>query len=79
MVVVYLALAILLALRVPALEGRARRPVWQWVLVLGVALDYLSAPIPLTALDRPLVYQHLAALNDGGAVCEAAPGDQGTG
>ena len=74
MVVVYLALGILLALRVPALEGRARRPAWQWILVLGVALDYLSAPVPLTALDRPLVYQHLAALKDGGAVCEVPLG-----
>jgi hypothetical protein len=70
MVMVYLALAMLLALRLPALEGRWRKPAWQSALVLGVVLDYLGAPIPLTRLDQPLVYQTLAALRDEGAVCE---------
>ena len=70
MVVVYLALGMLLALRLPALEGRWRSPAWQWVLVLGVVLDYLNAPIPVTRLDQPVIYERLAALSDAGAVCE---------
>ena len=70
MVVVYLALAMLLALRVPALGGRWKAARWQWAVVAAVALDYLSAPVPLTPLDRPSVYERLAALDDGAAVCE---------
>ncbi len=35
-----------------------------------LALDYLHAPIPLTALDRPAVYEQLATIPDGGAVIE---------
>jgi hypothetical protein len=70
MVLVYLAVGMLLALRLPALQGRWSRPGWQRVLVAGVLLDYLAAPIPLTALDRPVVYERLAALDDQGAVVE---------
>ena len=33
-------------------------------------LDYLHAPIPLTALDRPAVYEQLASIDDNGAVIE---------
>ena len=35
-----------------------------------LALDYLHAPIPLTALDRPVVYEQLARFDDAGAVIE---------
>ena len=35
-----------------------------------LALDYLHAPIPLTTLDRPAVYEQLASIQDGGAVIE---------
>ncbi len=46
------------------------RPAVQWALLLLLVLDYLSAPIPLTALDRPAVYEQLATIPDSGAVIE---------
>ena len=80
---VYLALGMLMALR---LAGRSTidddrstiadrrspiiRPAMQWVLLLVLALDYLHAPVPLTALDRPAVYEQLATISDSGAVIE---------
>ena len=42
----------------------------QWALLVILALDYLHAPIPLTALDRPAVYEQLATISDNGAVIE---------
>ena len=47
-----------------------RRSTIQWALIALLALDYLHAPIPLTALDRPAVYEHLASIDDSGAVIE---------
>jgi hypothetical protein len=75
MVVVYLGLGVLSALRLAALDlrdqdGRWRRPLVQWALIASVGLDYLFAPIPLTRLDQPVVYARLAALRDGAALCE---------
>ena len=72
MVCVYLALGVLMALRVAGLVGRSAlaRPAIQWALIALLALDYLHAPIPLTALDRPAVYEQLASITDNGAVIE---------
>ncbi len=76
MVCVYLALGVLMALRVAGLAGSAdlrsalARPAIQWALIALLALDYLHAPIPLTALDRPAVYEQLASIPDNGAVIE---------
>jgi hypothetical protein len=50
-------------------EGRWRRPLVQWLLITIVALEYWDAPVPLTPLDRPGVYEALATA-PAGAVCE---------
>ena len=63
MVCVYLALGVLMVLRLAAAPVFARRAV-QWALVGAIAFDYLAAPIPLTALDRPAVYEQLATIRD---------------
>jgi hypothetical protein len=79
-VVVYLALSVLMGLRIAGLSKRGEKngqvsffasPGVQWALVALLAFDYLNAPVPLTALDRPAVYQHLASIDDNGAVIEA--------
>jgi hypothetical protein len=93
MVCVYLALGILMALRLGIVDrpssivhrldddrrstmadGRStmadRRSTIHWSLIALLALDYLHAPIPLTALDRPAVYEHLGSIDDDGAVIE---------
>jgi hypothetical protein len=76
MVCVYLALGVLMTLRLAALETRPSRssrlgvPAVQWALVALLAFDYLNAPIPLTALDRPVVYDRLASIDDNGGVIE---------
>jgi hypothetical protein len=66
---VYLALATLVALRVSRAAGSLQRPGVQWLIVALLAVEYTDAPIPLTALDEPAVYQRLAA-EPAGAVCE---------
>ncbi len=71
-VVVYLALALLLAFGLARAADAAswlRRPAVQWLVVAIVAFEYWDAPIPLTPLDRPAVYRALAAA-PAGAVCE---------
>ncbi|HUP38718.1 MAG TPA: hypothetical protein VM115_01250 [Vicinamibacterales bacterium] len=94
MVGVYLALGVLMALRlaasaglkastttdttdtthathvVPTFRSASTRPAILWAVVALLALDYLHAPIPLTALDRPAVYEQLASIADDGAVIE---------
>ena len=65
MVVVYLAVGVLMALRLSHF-----RPALQWVLIGLLAIDFLGAPIPLTRLDRPAVYEHLASIADNGGVIE---------
>ena len=70
MVLVYLAVAVLVAIRVTRLEGIWRRAVTQWALLGLVLLDFLPAPMPLTRLSQPAVYATLARLSDGEAVCE---------
>ena len=69
-VIAYLALGVLGALRLPALTGRWRQPSWQWAIVAAVFVEFLGAPIPLTELVAPPVYQQLAEIRDDGAVCE---------
>ena len=70
MVLVYLALGVLMALRLGALDGRWRGAVFQWALIILLAIDYLGAPIPLTQLAAPAVYQRLASIDDQEPVCE---------
>ena len=70
MVGVFMAVAVLIALRVSRAAGTPRRPAMQWLLIAFVGLDFWDAPIPLTPLDAPAVYQDLAAAAPG-AVCEA--------
>jgi hypothetical protein len=52
------------------LAGPGFRPALQWSLVALLAFDYLNAPIRLTRLDRPVVYQRLAAIDDGAPMIE---------
>ena len=75
MVVVYLALGVLMALRLAGVSrerarDRARGGGLAWAFVALMAVDYLHAPIPLTVLDRPAVYEHLAGVADNAAVIE---------
>ncbi len=80
---VYLALGVLMVLRVAGHAGPKPRPTdartsvaqgfspgYIWVLFVLLVLDYLPAPIPLTALDRPAVYEQLGTIDDSGAVIE---------
>ncbi|HEV3214701.1 MAG TPA: hypothetical protein VGZ27_03215 [Vicinamibacterales bacterium] len=73
MVGVYLALAVLMGLRLAGLTHGSTprvRPAIQWALLALLAFDYLSAPVRLTDLDRPIVYQRLAAIQDDAPVIE---------
>jgi hypothetical protein len=81
MVVVYLSLGVLMALRLAGFASAnhqanpdrrspfASRRV-QWALVALLAADYLNTPIPLTELDRPAVYEQLASISDDAPVIE---------
>jgi hypothetical protein len=69
MVGVYLSLGILMALRLG--RGDVRLPaMFEWALIGLLAIDYLNAPMPLTKLDRPAIYQQLAGVPDESAVIE---------
>jgi hypothetical protein len=46
------------------------QPAIVWLFIALLTFDYLHAPIPLTALDRPAVYEQLASIADSGAVIE---------
>jgi hypothetical protein len=94
MVGVYLALGVLMVLRMAGLKPCATddatgeaglkpratddavsvaqgfSPGYAWVVLVLLAIDYLPAPIPLTALDRPAVYEQLGKIDDAGAVIE---------
>jgi hypothetical protein len=77
MVCVYLALGVLMALRLAGLTARVAderepgvSPGVVWAILALLVVDYLSAPIPLTALDRPAVYEQLATIADNGGVIE---------
>jgi hypothetical protein len=72
MVIVYMTLAILAAFGIARAAGGPpwlQRPAIQWLAIAIVAFEYWDAPIHLTALDRPAVYQALAAAPPG-ALCE---------
>jgi len=69
MVGVYMALAMLVAIRLSASDGWWRSPALQWLLIAAVTFEYFDAPIPLTTLDDPAPYHALAAAPPG-AVCE---------
>jgi len=72
-VVVYLAIAILAALA--AAEWRLRRgPAVLGAIVLAVAADYVPAPFPLAALDRPAIYETLRDRPERGALLELPAG-----
>ncbi len=70
MVLVYLAVGVLLAQRLDALDGRWRGRAAQWAVIALVAVEYLGAPVPLTRLEQPSIYKRLAAITDGRPVCE---------
>ena len=72
MVMVYIALAVLIAEHVAA-SRRLRSPALQWLLVAVVVFDFWDAPLPMTSLDRPAVYAALAQAEPG-AVCEVPMG-----
>ncbi|HEV2984007.1 MAG TPA: hypothetical protein VGX46_06450 [Vicinamibacterales bacterium] len=67
---VFMALGVLIGLPLAAATGRLRSPALLWLLIAGVAFEFWDAPIELTRLDRPAVYDALAAAGPG-AVCEA--------
>jgi hypothetical protein len=70
MIGVYMAIAMLIAMRVAAASpGRLGSRGLQWMLVFAVLFEYFNAPIPLTVLDDPPSYRALAAAPPG-AVCE---------
>ena len=71
MVLVYLAVAVLVAIRVARMEGIWRRAAIQWALVGLVLLDFLPAPMPLTQTHATRGGTgRYARLSDGEAVCE---------
>jgi len=70
MVGVFMAVAVLVAVTMSRARGLLQRPTLQWLLIALVVVDFWDAPVPMTPLDAPAVYQDLAAAPPG-AVCEA--------
>jgi hypothetical protein len=71
MVVVYLALAMLVAFAAAELRSRWRRSrTWLVAVAVLIVADYLPAPFPLVALERPAVYGTLRDRTEPGVVCE---------
>jgi hypothetical protein len=70
-VVPYLALAVVGAVMAAEWRRGSRHPLLILVVLsFVVAADYLPAPFPLTALDRPAIYETLRDRLERGAVCE---------
>jgi hypothetical protein len=69
MVGVFMALAVLVGVKVSAATGRLRTPAAQWLVIGLVAFEYWDAPLRLTTLDHPSIYWTLAVA-EAGAVCE---------
>ncbi len=69
MIGVYMALAMLIAIRIAGSKGRLQSAALQCMLVAAVIVEFFDAPIPLTILDNPPSYRALAAAPPG-AVCE---------
>ncbi len=67
-VVCFMALAVLIGMHIGSATGRLRSPALQWLLIALLVFEYW-APIRLTPLDRPAVYEALARAAPG-AVCE---------
>jgi hypothetical protein len=70
MIGVFMALSVLLGMLTASATGWRRLPAIQWLVIVLIAFEYWDAPIRMTSLDRPAVYQALAAA-EAGAVCEA--------
>jgi hypothetical protein len=68
MVVVYMAIALLIAMRMSAAAGWWARPQVQWALIAVLVAEFMAAPITLTRLTHPSPYRQLAAALPGG-VC----------
>jgi hypothetical protein len=68
-VIVFMVVAVLLAMAISTARGRLRTPAVQWSLLVLILFEYWAAPIQLTMLDRPAVYTELAKAEPG-AVCE---------
>jgi hypothetical protein len=68
-VIVFMAVAVLLAIGIASSRGRLRTSAVQWSLLAVIVFEYWSAPIQLTMLDRPPIYLELAKAEPG-AVCE---------
>jgi hypothetical protein len=69
MVGLFMALAVLLAVQLVGSRGRLRSAALQWLAIALVVFEYCDAPVLTTIVDRPAVYQALAAAAPG-AVCE---------
>jgi hypothetical protein len=70
-VVVYLALAVLVSVAVAGWRSTSRgRLAVIGATALAVIVDYLPAPFPLVAMDRPAIYDTLRDRVEQGAVCE---------
>jgi hypothetical protein len=69
MIGVSMALAVLIAVGLRDARGAMRRPAVVWLIAALVAFEYWDAPIALTRLEYPAVYEVLAA-SPPGAVCE---------
>jgi hypothetical protein len=70
MVGVFMAVAVLVAVTMSRAPGLLHRPPLQYLPIQLVVLNFWDAPVPMTPLDAPAVYQDLAAAPPG-AVCEA--------
>jgi hypothetical protein len=69
-VVTYLALAVLSAIAVAEWRKSRGRNVALLAIAAAVIADYLPAPFPLVALERPSIYEVLRDRAEAGAVCE---------
>jgi len=72
-VMVYLAVAVLVAINIGQARGRLRSAAVQWLAIALIVFEYWAAPLRLTPVDRPAVYDALAAAPPG-AVCEVPLG-----
>jgi len=75
MVVVFLALAVLAACGIAEWRRRSARPALVVAAALvAIAADFLPAPFPTVALERPSIYEILRARPEPGALCELPMG-----
>ena len=63
----------IVVVRFAGARGRLQSPRVQWLLAALVAFEYWDAPLRMTMIDRPKVYEALATAEPG-AVCEAPMG-----